>query len=112
MNDSQNPAFKVVLIFDLKPGSADEELRRSREQTSFPRKLAAQPGFQEMQLVRVSDDQTMSVQSWASAEHWWAALEAVKGDQSHDNDRETILVSRQFFGGPVAETLEPVNTYR
>lgn len=111
--------FKVVLIFHLEPGQADEELRRSREESSFPSRLARQPGFVEMQLVKVSDDQTMSIQSWETAKDWWTALEAVKHDSERDpadQDRPSILVSRDFHAGPVVHQLrsagEPSRTSR
>jgi heme-degrading monooxygenase HmoA len=100
--------YKVVLIFDLKPGMADEELRRSRQDGSFPRRLSAQPGFMKMELVKVTDQRTMSLQTWSSAEDWWAALETVKSEADRDSNeekRETILVSREFVAGSVAETL-------
>lgn len=103
--------YKVVLLFTLKPGRAEEELRRSREAESFPMMLAQQPGFAGMELVRVNDDQTMSLQSWSSAEDWWAALDAVKSaiDDRGIDDRESILVDRRVFAGPVVLSLSSAN---
>ncbi len=107
--------YKVVLVFDLKPGTAEEELRRSREAGSFPRRLSAQPGFMEMELVKVSDERTMSVQTWSAAEDWWAALETVKAEADRtpdDGKHETILVSREFFAGSLVETLAAAGVAR
>ena len=91
--------YKVVLVFDLKPGSADEELRRSVEPTSFPALLSQQPGFVELELVKVSPDRTLSIQTWQSEPAFFAALEAVKRARDAAPVREDILVSRQFFAG-------------
>lgn len=99
MSDSE-PPYKVVLVFNLKPGAADEELRRSAQPDSFPSRLAAQPGFVSLELVRVAADRTLSIQSWRSEADWWNALQVVKG-QDASAAGENILVSRDFFGGPV-----------
>ena len=99
MSDS-NARYKVVLVFNLKPGSADVELQRSGQPDSFPSRLAAQPGFLSLELVRASADRTLSIQTWRSERDWWAALQAVKGQQAAEA-QDNILVSRDFFGGPV-----------
>jgi hypothetical protein len=93
--------YRVVLIFKLQPGTADEEINRSRAEGSFPAKLARQPGFVSMDLVKISDDKTMAVQGWASAEAWWAALSAVKATGGSDNSGPNILIEREFYAGPV-----------
>lgn len=103
-----NDQFKVVLIFHLEPGQADEELRRSQEESSFPQDLARQPGFVEMQLVKIDENQTMSIQTWATSQDWWAALDAVRRDSADGSaaeDRPSILVSRDFHAGPVVHQL-------
>lgn len=104
---SSEGRFKVVLIFHLEPGQADEELRRSLETGSFPNRLARQPGFVEMQLVKVSDDQTMSIQTWEAPQDWWKALEAVQADGggSTSENRPNILVSRDFHAGAIVRQL-------
>ena len=94
--------FKVVLIFNLKPGCADEELRRSSRDDSFPSRLARQPGFVEMDLVKVNEERTMSIQTWRSASDWWGALNSVKAEPAKEQlETETILVSRDFFAGEI-----------
>lgn len=96
--------YKVVLVFNLTKGSADEELRRSNEATSFPNMLAKQQGFIEMELVKINDEKTMSIQTWATEKDWWTALETVKNMRSksgHDSTRENILVSREFLNGHI-----------
>lgn len=94
--------FKVVLVFHLLPDSADEEMRRSLEPDSFPSQLARQPGFVGMELVKVSEDRTMSLQTWRGPGDWWAALDAVKRAASERaDDKPSILVSRDFFAGTV-----------
>ena len=99
MSDPEAP-YKVVLVLNLKPDAADEELRRSSQPDSFPSRLAAQPGFLALELVRASAERTLSIQTWRSEADWWAALQAVKAQDSSPG-QETILVSRDFFGGPV-----------
>lgn len=95
--------YKVVLLFNLTLGAADEELRRSREPDSFPNRLAKQPGFVQMELVKVDEDRTMSIQTWDSANSWWTALEATKSEPTAVSPaREEILLSREFYAGEVA----------
>jgi heme-degrading monooxygenase HmoA len=94
--------YKVVLVFNLTRGSADEELRRSKEETSFPNLLARQAGFIEMELVKINEEKTMSIQTWATEKDWWTALETVKNNHENfvtNNSRENILVSREFLNG-------------
>lgn len=105
MNKMDNTnLYKVVLVFNLTKGSADEELRRSNEATSFPNMLAKQQGFIEMELVKINDEKTMSIQTWATEKDWWTALETVKNMRSeseYDSTRENILVSREFLNGHI-----------
>jgi len=94
--------YKVVLIFNLQQGKADEELYRSKEETSFPNLLAKQPGFIELELVKINDEKTMSIQTWQTEKDWWNALEAVKKTNESlvaDSNRENILISRDFLNG-------------
>lgn len=105
----QPVSYKVVLVFNLRPGTASEELRRSQESDSFPLMLSRQPGLLGMELVRASDDQTMSIQTWDSSTAWFAALNAVKDRRAggRQAQREEILVERAFFGVDVAATIPP-----
>src|ERR1700756_492456 len=102
---ANDPKFKVVLTFNLKPGAADEELRRSRQSFSFPNMLARQPGCERIELIKVNDDRTLSVQTWTSQRDWWTALEAVKSLREagniEDESTEEILESRDYVGGPI-----------
>lgn len=94
--------YKVVLVFNLTKGSADEELRRSDEKRSFPNMLAEQQGFIEMELVKINEEKTMSIQTWETEKDWWTALETVKNirEQSgQDSTRKNILESREFLNG-------------
>lgn len=95
--------YKVVLVFDLEDGMADEELRRSEEPDSFPNMLARQPGFEGMELVKINHSRTMSVQSWTTTEAWWAALEQTKADAKTPDRaaRPDIVVSREFYAGTI-----------
>ncbi len=93
--------YKVILVFNLQEGMANEELRRSREETSFPSILSRQPGFVEMELVKINEEKTMSVQTWNTEKDWWTALEYVKSIHQGNVDRENILVSRDFLNGRI-----------
>lgn len=100
--------YKVVLVFTLKEGQADEELKRSAETDSFPNMLTKQPGFVALELVKIGDSQTMSIQTWENEQAWWQALESVKAaqaDMPHKQDRPSILESRDFFGGKIVRSL-------
>ena len=97
-------SYKVVLVFNLTKGSADEELRRSSEETSFPSLLAKQKGFVEAELVKINEEKTMSIQTWETEKDWWTALETVKNIREKsdmESTRENILVSREFLNGYV-----------
>jgi heme-degrading monooxygenase HmoA len=99
--DSTN-LYKVVLVFNLAKGSADEELRRSNEETSFPNMLATQQGFIQMEVVKINDEKTMSIQTWETEKDWWTALDVVKNMAAKsplNSARENILVSREFLNG-------------
>jgi hypothetical protein len=48
--------YKVVLVFKLTKSSADEELKRSKEETSFLNLLARQAGFIEIELVKINEE--------------------------------------------------------
>jgi len=103
-------AYKVILTFNLKDSQADEELKRSNEKDSFPNMLARQPGFVELELVRVSDGKTLSIQTWETEQDWWQALESVKQAQEkmpEKQQRRSILESRDFVGGHVARHISP-----
>lgn len=93
--------YRVVLVFDLQPGQADEELRRSRREGSVPDLLSRQPGFVDMELVKVSEDRTMSLQTWRRPEDWLAALSLLR--QSAPGSEPSILVERTFYGGEVVD---------
>lgn len=111
---STDAKFKVVLTFQLKPGAADEELRRSRQDLSFPRMLAKQPGCELIELVKVSENQTMSIQTWTTQPQWWAALEAVKrlreGGESEGEPTDEILESRDYVGGTIEALIDPLQS--
>lgn len=104
-HNKDNGDYKVVLVFHLKDGAADEELRRSAEPESFPRRLARQPGLVAIELIKLDDARTMSVQTWRSAKDWWTALDAVRGMPPSAPQREDILISRDFYGGEVIEAI-------
>ncbi len=94
--------YKVVLVFNLTKGSADEEIHRSKEENSFPSMLTKQPGFLELELIKINDEKTISIQTWGTEKHWWTALEIVKNQQeklAKDITRENILISRDFLNG-------------
>lgn len=102
--------YKVVLIFDLVEGMADEELKRSQEENSFPNLLAQQPGFVSYELVKINESKTLSIQTWATEQAWWAALGAAREQSeriANDPARENILVSRDFLGGWVQAQRSP-----
>lgn len=103
-----NP-YKVVLVFNLTKGSADEEIRRSKEVNSFPTLLSQQHGFLGMELVKINEEKTMSVQTWATEKDWWSALETVKHIREKpavEGTRENILVSRDFLSGYITATID------
>lgn len=89
---------------------ADEELSRSEEPGSFPDLLAQQPGFTGMELVKISENRTMSVQSWTTPEAWWAGLERAKNEaNTPDRDaRPDIVVSPAFYAGTI-EAMKEAN---
>ena len=106
---STKSLYKVVLVFNLTKGSADEEILRSIDENSFPNMLAKQAGFIDLELVKINEEKTMSIQTWESEKHWWSGLESVKNLQEKipsDATRESILVSRDFLNGYVNTHIE------
>jgi heme-degrading monooxygenase HmoA len=101
--------YKVVLVFNLKPGAAEEELKRSLSEDSFPARLAREAGFLGLELVKLSEDRTMSIQTWRSERDWWTALGNVKNAQVElaQPAPEEILISRDFFGGAIVGSRAP-----
>lgn len=71
--------------------------------------LAKQAGFINLELVKINEEKTMSIQTWETEKHWWTALETVKSLQekfASENPRENILVSRDFLNGYINTHLE------
>jgi heme-degrading monooxygenase HmoA len=94
--------YKVVLVFNLQDGKADEELKRSKEENSFPDLLSKQPGFVELELIKINDQKTMSIQTWETENDWWMALETARkiNENARNNSAgENILISRGFLNG-------------
>jgi heme-degrading monooxygenase HmoA len=106
-------AYKVILTFNLKDSQANEEIKRSNEKDSFPNMLARQPGFVELELVKVNDSKTMSIQTWETEQDWWRALEAVKQAQEtmpEKQQRQSILESRDFVAGHIVRSISPAES--
>jgi heme-degrading monooxygenase HmoA len=91
--------YKVVIVFDLQPGTADEEIRRSQEPDGMPQILSAQPGFVSIDLVKINEERTMSIQTWISADAFRAAIQSAQGVLATRAPRESILISQNFYAG-------------
>lgn len=61
-----------------------------------------------MELVKISDSRTMSVQPWTTPESWWAALEQTKAETNTPDRaaRPNIVVSREFYAGTIETVKE------
>ena len=98
--------YKVVIVFDLQPGTADEEIRRSQELDGMPQILSAQPGFISIELVKINDERTMSIQTWTSVDAFRAAIQSAQGLLATRAPRESILISQNFYAGNQLVSIE------
>lgn len=62
-----------------------------------------------MELVKINEEKTMSVQNWETEKDWWTALETVKNIREKlavESKRENILLSREFLNGHITATID------
>jgi hypothetical protein len=97
--------YKIVNIFKLVPGKADEEVERVRDSQSMLNLLKAHPGFISYEVVKLGEDSTMTIQSWHSRAHFGQAIGKVNAArEALVAGRENLLVSRESFSGEVVLT--------
>jgi heme-degrading monooxygenase HmoA len=93
-------AYKVVSVFKLKPGMAEEELQRCKSADSMLNILKTMPGFINYEVVKLNEDSTLTIQTWQAKEFVGPAMQkAMQARASMVQDREDILLSRGSFAG-------------
>jgi heme-degrading monooxygenase HmoA len=97
--------FKVVSVFKLQPGKAVEEIERCRSEQSMLNMLKGQPGFLSYEVVKLSEESTMTISSWESRVHFGQAIHKVNLlRQAVTAGRENLVVSFENFSGDVVIT--------
>lgn len=97
--------FKVVSVFKLHPGKAAEEIERCRSEQSMLNMLKGQPGFISYEVVKLSEESTMTISSWESRARFGQAIGKVNSLwQSVTAGRENLVASFESFSGDVVIT--------
>ena len=97
--------YKVIAIFKLQPNKADEEIERCKSSGNLLNILKAFPGFISYEVVKISDESTMTIQTWETGEHFQSAISKAMMSQSEKNQaRENLVVSYQSHSGEIVLT--------
>lgn len=98
--------YKLVVVLKLQPAKADVEIERCRSEHSFPNLLREQPGFVSYEVVKLGEDSTMVIQTWATKEHLMQAMPKASAARARLAEQENIVLSRETFAGEVVLTSE------
>jgi heme-degrading monooxygenase HmoA len=97
--------YKVIAIFKLQPNTADQEIERCKSPESLLNTLKTFPGFISYEVIKISEDSTMTMQTWESKEHFQTAMPKAMGSHSAKNKtRENFVVSYQGYSGNIVLT--------
>ena len=94
-------SYKLVIVFKLQPGKADMEVERCRSEYSFVNLLSQQPGFIAYEIVKLSEDSTVVLQTWQSKGHLMRAMPKASAARAGLEPQEEIVLSRDTFAGEV-----------
>jgi heme-degrading monooxygenase HmoA len=87
--------YSAVSIFTLKPGGMEAAERMAPEQAAL---IKAQPGWQNLAFVKLSDTQFMLIQTWDTEQHLEDARAATMGRGTTQLGANAV---REVFQGPV-----------
>ncbi|HWY38406.1 MAG TPA: antibiotic biosynthesis monooxygenase family protein [Bacteroidia bacterium] len=94
--------YKIIAVFKLQPGKADEEIERCKSADSLLNTLRTFPGFISYEVVKMNEESTMTIQTWRSKADFTEAMPKAMGVQaSKIKGRENIVVSYQGYSGEV-----------
>ena|ERR1700758_5473140 len=94
--------FKLVTVFTLHTGKADEEIERCKSPDSLSNILKTFPGFISYELVKVNEESTMAIQTWETKKHFAEAMPKAIGIQSAKiKGRDNLVISHQSYSGEV-----------
>jgi len=100
-----NMRFRVINVFKLRPGTAGQEIERSRDAGSILNRLKSEPGFVSYEVVKLNDDSILTIQAWDSKVSFGRAIAKVNAaHESHLGDRESLAISREGFFGEIILT--------
>ncbi|MGZ4036004.1 MAG: hypothetical protein ACXVP4_14165 [Bacteroidia bacterium] len=95
-------SYKIVSIFKLQTGKANEEIERCKSSDSLLNALKKFPGFISYEVVKISEDSTMTIQSWETKAHFTDAIPKAMAARSElVKNRENIVLSHEGFSGEV-----------
>lgn len=102
---TESGPHKVVATFELEPNTADDEIDRINRDESLLNLLRDQPGFQSYEVVKTSEDSTMTLQTWDSKDAFQKAMEAIQSNRD-PQDGEDIVIDRNWYAGEIVLTSE------
>lgn len=95
-------SYRVINVFKLKPGAADQEIERCHDRESMLNRLKVEPGFISYEVVKLSEDSIATIQAWVSAAMFGRAIAKVSAAHANSaGGRESLAVSREGFSGNV-----------
>ncbi len=94
--------YKVIAIFKLQPNTADQEIERCKSPESLLNTLKTFAGFVAYEVVKISEDSTMTIQTWETKEHFQSAMAKAMGAHSAKiQTRENLVISYQGYSGEI-----------
>ena len=94
--------FKMIAVFTLHPGKANEEIERCKSESSLLNTLKTFPGFISYEVIKISEESTMTIQTWETKKHFSEAIPKAMGMQSEKNKgRENLVISHQGYAGEI-----------
>src|ERR1700751_554471 len=97
--------FKIVAVFDLHEGKAYEEIERCKSSDSLLNILKNFPGFISYEVVKISENSTMTIQTWETKKHFAEAMPKATGIQTEKiKRRENLVISHQAYAGEIMLT--------
>ena len=94
--------FKIIAVFTLQPGKANEEIERCKSESSLLNTLKTFPGFISYEVVKINEDSTMTIQTWETKKHFSEAIPKAMGRQAEKNkERENLVISHHTYAGEI-----------
>jgi len=97
--------YKTISVFKLKPNTADQEIERCKSPESLLNTLKTFAGFISYEVIKISNESTMTIQTWETKEHFQSAIPKAMGAHSAKiQTRENLVISYQGYSGEIILT--------